>query len=255
MSWAARRRLLILSIFGAIVVAFFVTLAITVFYKTPTCTDSIQNQGEVGIDCGGACAYLCTAQVQAPVVLFTKIVANNAGRTDIVASIENKNMYAEARNVPYRITLYGSRQSLLQEIKGTLDLFPGATTVVYLPGVMVGNQKVVQAFFSIESSDPHWLSVQKDSRLVPLVSNTVLSGATSTPRIEVALSNVHVTTLRNVPVIVLVHGEDSGIIAVSKTIVSVIPAQGSATAVFTWNSAFPSIPTSIEVVPVVPLSL
>jgi len=234
--------------------AFFVTVFITFFYKTPSCTDGIQNQGEGGIDCGGACAHICTAQAQSPVVLFTKIITNSEGRTDIVASVENKNTHAQAKNIPYRVTLYGIRQSLVQEITGTLDLPPGATTLIYLPGVMAGNQKVVQAFLSIESSSPYWLSVQSDSRLVPTVSNTTLVGTTSAPRIDAVLSNAHVTALYNTPVIVLVHGESGDIIAVSKTIVSTIPAQGSATAVFTWNNAFPNTPTSIEVVPMVPIS-
>lgn len=253
MSWAERRRLIILSILGAIAVAFFVTIAITVFYKTPTCTDGIQNQGEVGIDCGGSCAHLCALQVQPPVVLFTKAIVNNAGRTDIVAAVENKNVRAQSRNVPYRITLYGIRESLIQELTGVLDLPPGATTLVYLPGVMAGNQKVTQAFLSIESSAPYWLSVQKDSRLVPTVANTTLSGATSSPRIDAVLSNDSVIALYDVPVIVLVHNDRGDVIAVSKTIVPTIPAQGNATAVFTWNAAFSDMPTSIEVIPIVPL--
>lgn len=254
MSWAARRRLIILTILGAIAVAFFVTLSITVFYKTPSCTDGVQNQGETGIDCGGSCAYLCTAQAQAPVVLFTKAIVNNEGRTDIVASIENKNTNAQAKDVPYRITLYGTRQSLIQEITGVLDLPPGATTFVYLPGVMAGNQKVVQAFLSVDSSAPRWLRIDTDSRIVPRVSNTILVGTTSAPRIDAVLTNDAVTVLYNIPVIVLVHGESGDVIAVSKTIVPTIPAQGDSAAVFTWNDAFPSAPTSIEVIPVVPIS-
>lgn len=245
--------MIILSIVGAIAVAFFVTIAITVFYKTPSCTDGIQNQGEVGIDCGGSCAHLCTMQAQPPVVLFTKAIVNTAGRTDIIASVENKNMRAQAGSVPYRITLYGIRESLIQELTGTLDLPAGATTLVYLPGVMAGNQKVTQAFLSIEPSAPYWLSVQKDARLVPKVVNTTLSGATSSPRIDAILANESVAALYDIPVIVLVHNEQGDVIAVSKTIVSVIPAQGNTTAVFTWNAAFSEAPTSIEVFPVVPL--
>ena len=74
MSWAARRRFFILLIIGIIVVAFLTTVLISTFYKTPTCSDNVQNQSEQGIHCGGPCPYLCTALEQVPVVLFTQVL-------------------------------------------------------------------------------------------------------------------------------------------------------------------------------------
>ena len=253
MSWAARRRFLILLIVGSCVVAFLALLSIATFYQTPSCTDSTQNQDEEGIDCGGSCPYLCTAQKQPPTVLFTKALTNSAGRTDIIASVENKNASAAAKNVPYRIMLYGANQVLLQEVTGTLDLLPGAATPVYVPGVVSGKQAVVGAFLSIASSSPQWFLMATDSRIVPRVSNTQQSGTLATPRIDAILSNPSVTDLRAVPVIVIVRGVRGEVIAASKTIVQTIPAQGEAIATFTWNSPFASAPASIEVVPIIPL--
>ena len=103
MSWATKRRFVILSIVGAFVIAFLAILSFTIFYKTPSCTDGIQNQGETGIDCGGPCPYLCTSQELPPTVLFTKTVSNGAGRTDVIASVENQNQTAAAIGVPYVI--------------------------------------------------------------------------------------------------------------------------------------------------------
>ena len=72
MSWAARRRFFILLILGAVVAAFIAILSIATLYKSPTCTDGVENQGEAGIDCGGPCSFLCTDLQHPPTVLFTK---------------------------------------------------------------------------------------------------------------------------------------------------------------------------------------
>jgi hypothetical protein len=253
MSWAARRQFFILLVVGLVVVAFLAVILIATFKKTPSCTDGVQNQGEVGIDCGGPCPYLCTAEVQPPTVLFTKALTNNAGRTDVAASIENKNATAAARNVPYSITLYGSGQVLIQEVTGTLDLPPGATQTIFIPGITSGKQPVVNAFLSIASSSPEWFTMATDPRIMPSVSNTTLSGSASAPRIDAVLANGSITPLTNVQVVVLVRDIHNDVIAASETVVPVIPAQGQATATFTWNSAFPGVPVSIEVVPVIPL--
>jgi hypothetical protein len=253
MSWAARRRLIILLIVGALVVAFLASVSIATFYQTPSCTDGRQNQGESGVDCGGPCSYLCLADTQSPTVLFTKAVSNSAGRTDIVALVENKNATAAAKNIPYRVQLYGADRALVREISGTLDLPPGATVPVFIPGVSSGKQIVTGAFLTIDPSAPKWFALVSDTRIVPRVSNMNQTGTIDAPRVEAVLTNASVTTLTGVPAIVLVRNEQGGVIAASQTIVPIIPAQGSATATFTWDSAFPSTPASIEVVPMIPL--
>ena len=253
MGWAARRRFIILLIIGAVIAAFLAIVLIATFYKTPTCTDGIQNQNEVGIDCGGSCRYLCTTQEQPPTVLFTKVLVNSASRADVVALVENKNTNAAAKNVPYRITLFGANHVFVQEIEGTLDLPPGAIVPVYVPGVSYGKQKVTQAFLEVDASAPQWFIMFSGSRVVPIVSNTTKSGSASEPRIEAILVNPSATIMTNVQTIALVYDAHKDVIAVSRTIVISIPGQGQAVATFTWNNAFSSVPALIEVVPIIPL--
>ncbi|MCR4333572.1 MAG: hypothetical protein NUV60_00920 [Patescibacteria group bacterium] len=253
MSWAARRRFIILLIIGAVIVALFASVLTSTFYKAPSCTDSIQNQGETGVDCGGSCSQLCTAEVQPPTVLFTKAFQNFEGRTDVIASIENKNANAAAKNVPYTITLYGTGQSLIQKVSGTVDLPPGLVTPIYMPGIASGKQSMTRAFLTIDPSAPVWFSMTTTERSVPFVSNTTLIGTSSAPRIEATLVNATVNAFTNVHVIVFVHNEQKDVIAASETVLSTIPAQGQATATFTWNSAFSSTPAAIEVIPIIPL--
>lgn len=253
MSWAARRRFIILLIIGAVVVALLAAVSIATFYKAPSCSDGVQNQDETGIDCGGSCAYLCRDQQQPPTVLFTKAIQNGERRVDVIAVIENKNGIAAAKSVPYRVTLYGADQSLIQEITGVFDLPPGRSVPVFIPGIASGKQTIVHAFLTIEASSLKWFPMETDSRIVPNVSGTRQTGTPSSPRIEAVLTNSSAGALTDVKVIVLVRNDTGDVIAASTTIVPYIPAQGQAAATFTWNQAFSDAPASIEIAPIIPL--
>jgi hypothetical protein len=248
-----RRRVLVLAVVGAAAAAFLLVLSYTVLHKAPSCGDGVQNQGEAGVDCGGPCPYLCQSQVQPPTILYTKTLPGNAGRTDVVASIENKNAAAAAKGVPYTITLYGAGQAFVQQISGTIDLLPAATVPVYVSGIPSGNQAVVRAFLTIDPAAPRWYAATGAGLVRPIVTNTLISGTATSPRIDATLSNPSIKDLADIPVVIFVHDAQGAVIAASKTIVADIPAQGTATATFTWNGAFPSVPAALEVMPVAQL--
>lgn len=253
MSWAARRQFIILFGIGATAVAFFAVVSIAVFYEAPSCSDGKRNQAEDGIDCGGPCAYFCAKQKQPPTVLFAKAIQNGTGRIDVIARIENKNHDAAAKNVQYDITLYGTGQALIQKVTGKTDLPPGSSVPIFAPNIQSGKQTAVNAFLDIEESSLQWFAVSSDSRIMPTVSNIKHVSTSSTPRIDAILTNPGVSNMVNVKIIILVRNDQGNVIAASSTIVPIIYAQEEATATFTWNDAFPSTPTSIEVVPIIPL--
>lgn len=254
MSWAAQRRFLILLIIGGAGTVFLGVVFLSNFYKAPSCVDNVQNQDERGVDCDGSCPYLCAAGQQPPTVLFTKALTNSEGRTDVVALVENKNPSSAAKSVPYRIALYDANQTLIQEVPGTFELPPGATVPIYLPGVASGQQRVAGAFLSIAAASPRWFTMATDSRVIPAIANIKQEGTIFAPRIKAILTNPSLTVLTNVQVIVMVRGEQGDVIAASKTIVPLIPAQDQATAIFTWNEPFPGVAVAIQVVPIIPLS-
>jgi len=254
MSWAARRRFLILFILGTIIVLIAAVTLIATAYKAPSCADGVQNQGETGVDCGGPCPYLCVASETPPTVLFTQSFTDTTtGRTSIVALVENKNASAAARGVPYRATIYGARQTLIQSVTGTLDLPPGATTPVFISGIASGKQQVTNSFLEIDRTAIKWVAMASAPRTLPGVVSTIQGGSTTTPRVDAVLANGTVTPLTNVRVVVLVRDAHGNVIAASGTVMPQIPAQGSATATFTWNTPFLGIPASIEIDPVIPL--
>ncbi len=257
MSWAARRRFIILLIMSVIGVALFAAASIFTFYKPPTCTDGRANGNETGIDCGGSCKYVCMEQQQQPIVLFTKIIKNDDGRIDVIAKIENKNLHVAAKAVPYSITFDGNDQVSIKKVSSVVDLPPGTSVPVFIPGAVSDNQDVTQniarAFLEIDSSHVSWFQVQSDTRIVPTVSTIKQSGTKESPRIFALLTNPSTRAIYNIKVIAIIYNESGNVIAASSTIIPKIYPQNKANIVFTWNKPFTDEPTRIEIIPVIPI--
>lgn len=253
MSWAARRRLLIVIILGLFATAVAAVIFIATIYKAPSCFDNVQNQDESGIDCGGSCSKLCTAQVQPPTVLFTKAFSNGFGGTNVVALVQNQNTNAYAKAVPYALTVYAADQTIIYSAKGTVDLPPSTSVPIFVSGIQTGNQVPSRVFLSIDSAAPDWQRAITDTRVIPVVSNTTIAGTAAAPTITSTLTNPSTTVLSNVLVVVMVRDAAGNVIAASQTVVPTIGSLGSAQALFTWTSPFTALPASTQVMPVIPL--
>jgi hypothetical protein len=252
MSWAARRRFYIL---GGIALVVLIAVAVALFFalhKPAMCTDGIQNGGETGVDCGGPCPYLCAASVSAPSVRFVRALAPASGRTDVIAYIDNSNPAAAVKDAAYRIDLYGPDGALVASKTGTVDLPPRATAAVFVPNFFSGYQTVSRAFLTFDQSSLKWYAYQ-DDRTLPSVGNYALSNAGTAPAISVPLTNPSVRPLYGVKVIAAVFDANGNAMAASQTLIQTIPANGAATATFTWNAPFPAPVARVDVLPVVPL--
>ena len=72
MTWALKRQIF----YVGVLVLFFSIAGFLIIYpklsKSPTCFDGRQNGEELGVDCGGACAKACVAQVDNISVLWSR---------------------------------------------------------------------------------------------------------------------------------------------------------------------------------------
>lgn len=251
MSWAGRRQFIITAIIVGVLAAILAVTLIATFYQAPSCMDNKQNQGETGIDCGGPCAHLCTAEVPAPSVRFVRQLSPVQGRTDVIAYIDNTNANAAMKGAAFTITLYGPDNIIVAEKTGTVDLPPKSTVPVFIPGFYSGLQTVARAFLTFDTSSFNWYRYD-DTRPTLTVSNIILSGD-ATPRLTADVSNPTALSLFRVPVVATVFDAQNNAIAASATVLQEIPPMGTAAAVFTWNAPFPATAAKEEVIPLVPL--
>jgi hypothetical protein len=253
MSWALRRRLIIIGLIAAVIALLGGVFYFTTVRSAPSCIDGKQNQGEEGIDCGGTCSYFCSASQAAPATRFVRAVSPSAGRTDVIAYIDNPNASSAASGLHYTIELYSPTNTIVAKKEGTVDLPPSSTVPVFVPNFFSGSATVARAFITFDTPTHLWYRYE-DARVVPKVSNIVLTGG-EMPRVRAIAVNATTVPLKNVVFIVTVFDETGDAIAASQTIAPSIPAQGSAPLVFTWPTPFLKPVGRIEVIPVIPLPL
>ncbi len=256
LSWADRRRAIVLLILAAIGLSLLFFTYHTAFYRAPSCTDGIQNQGEAGIDCGGPCQYLCSTHVQPPTAQFVRPLANGGNRTDIIAYIDNPNPAAAAAGATYSVQLYGTDGALLAQKSGTVDLPPHSTVPVFMPNFYNGAGQAANAFITFDQASLKWFLSTTSPQTLP-VSNIQVAASTSTPNVTATITNPTALPFYNVRVVVVVLGASSSsnnVIAASQTVVPSIPAQGTAPLTFTWSVPFAGTPVREEIFPIVPLA-
>lgn len=247
MDWAQRRQLIVIATFVVGIGLVIAGALFAIFYQVPSCMDRTQNQGESGVDCGGPCSTVCTAQTLAPQVRFVRAVVPQPGRTDVIAYIDNPNSTAAAANVRGTVELYDANHALLAKMDTTFDLPPATSVPVFLPAVAFGNQQITQAFLTIDESSLHWSRAAGKPTLPTVTGRTI---DPSNTRITATLNNVTAQPIERITVIATVFDAADMAIAASKTIVAELPAQGSAPLVFTWNVPFSGNAARVEIVPI-----
>jgi hypothetical protein len=251
MTWAARRRFTIIAIIVGFVIVTLGAFAFFTFHQAPSCRDNRQNQQEEGIDCGGPCAYVCTASEAAPSVRFVRAVSPTPGRTDMIAYVDNPNDTVAAQGLHYNVELYSSTNTVIAKGEGTVDLPPASTVPVFVPNFYTGSQEVARAFITFDTPQHLWYRYQ-DTRVLPQIGDVVITTG-DMPRITATAVNPSATALKGTAFIVTVFDAEGNAIAASQTVAPTIAPHGAVPLVFTWPAPLSAIASRVEVVPVVPL--
>lgn len=148
-SWGTRRRNFIIVLFLS---GIFIILAVTgfkIFYKNPNCFDKRQNQGEIGVDCGGPCAILCKTETIPPLVKWNRYFEVVPGIYNAVAYIENQNSYARTGNLTYKFTLYEDNGAILAEKINSVKIRPAEIIPIVEGGMNTGQLAPARMSFEI----------------------------------------------------------------------------------------------------------
>lgn len=128
-----------------------------------TCFDSIQNQNETGVDCGGICAKLCTPSLAPLKIKDTWLfnIGNTMAGTeyDVLFRVINGNPNFGSGQTAYQLTLYDeSRNSVLTQA-GDFYILPGQAKYVYLPLPAV---KAVATRAEVKILSANWQMIGSD---------------------------------------------------------------------------------------------
>lgn len=235
-SWATKRKFLYGGSF--LLIFFLITAGIfwKVVYRTPTCDDGRKNGDEKGIDCGGNCKNICTADTLSPIVIWSKIFNISGDVYTAVSFVENPNINSKNPKANYQFDIYDSDNKLILSKQGETSIPKGKKFAVFETGIVLKGVKPKSTDFKFLSLS-NW---QKDTELEPevvLKYGTLISTST-TPKIIGTITSNSLKTIPEIELDVFVLDSKENVVAASRSFVDNLLPKQTQDFVFTWQKSF-----------------
>ncbi len=239
LKWGARRKLLysFVGILIAIVALYFIYQA---FLTTPpSCHNGVQDQDELGVDCGGnICTLVCADSARAPIVRWARAFQSAPGVYTAAAFVENHNTGAGSKNVRYSFQLFDADNLLVVERDGVVNLPPVQNIPVVETNIAAGNRTVSRAFFSF-SEVPTWNKIASGTVTPLSVTNQMLSQDGT--ELSATLVNNSVQDAHNVLVTAVLYDSAGVARAASKSQFPTVSRKSTQNVIFTWPTPTPDV--------------
>jgi hypothetical protein len=240
LSWSGRRQLMYYGVGIIILVIFVLVVWATFFTAAPTCFDGKQDGTELGVDCGGSCALVCTNLAHEPLVLWARPFQTGPSNYTAAAYIQNNNQGAGAKNVAYSFQLFDANNSLVVERDGVVNLPPVQTIPIIEPNITVGNRTVTHVEFAFSQTPPAvWSRVPAGG--IPTLQITQQNLNADASRLGATIVNNTLQDAEQVTVTAVLFDSQGVARAASKSLLPVVSAQSSVPVVFTWSGGVPNI--------------
>jgi Mg-chelatase subunit ChlD len=199
-------------------------------YDPGNCFDSEMNQTERGVDCGGTCVRICTADVSTPRVVWAESFLVAEGQYNAVGYIENNNLTSGTPALSYRFEFFAGSEKVGERV-GTTVLPPRSQYPVF-EGRIISDKPITRTTLTLEPAEL-WLPVSTGREQFKNVS-VLLEQVDTDPRLLVTLENTALTEAKNVEVVATLFNENGTPITASQTFVESLNPRSTRDIVFTW---------------------
>ncbi len=248
MSWGTQRRNKLVSIFLSIVFLFAGIAAFLLLYKEPNCFDARKNGGELGIDCGGKCALLCSNETFDLVTLWSRSFEVAPGVHNVLALIQNPNINAGAQKINYSFDLVDEEGITLDKRKGSFSIKPKEVYPLFESALNTGKLSPTRLKFEMQN-DFTWERQVERPRDLLIVDEEIDPKETEYTKITAKVQNVTLKTVKNISFIVIIYDENNNAFAASSTLIEELAGSSSKDIVFTWPKNFNSDISKFEIIP------
>jgi len=250
MTWAFKRQFFYIIIFVLFLLVFGFLIIYPRFNKMPTCTDNKQNGNETGVDCGGACAYACLAQVDAVSVLWARAFRVIPGRYNAVAYLENHNKNISVEKIAYRFRFADSNNVYIGKREGTTYIPPSGRFAIFEPGIDIGNSVPVYTTFEFTQT-PQWVTISQEklNQLKVLVSDIKLVGEATSPVLSATIKNNSFFTIGEMDVVAILYDSNHNAVSTSRTYLEKLIGGESRNITFTWPEPIAGSVIEKEIIP------
>lgn len=242
--WALWRRLVYGTSFLVVIGFLGVGIYSMYWYVPPTCFDEVRNGLERGVDCGGTCTRICSADTLAPKVLWTRAFRNTKGLYNVVAYVENRNLNVGAPELHYTVKLYDNN-GLIVEKKNVTVLPPDSVYPIFEGRIETGERVPTQAHLELEK-DTLWLPATLGREQFSVKARELISADTK-PRLTATLENTALDEARDVEVIATIFDARGVALNASRTVIPILRGRATEDVVFTWQEPIAKTLRSCEV--------
>lgn len=212
--------------------------------EEPTCFDGSRNGEERGVDCGGSCDRVCTADVLPLSVQWAESFKIVDGQYNAVAYIENRNRTVGTPRLSYVFKLY-DEDGLIVERKGQTPVPIDGLYPLFEGKILTGNRIPTRTEIEF-ADDAIWLQGTAGAEQFSLISR-VLTGADSMPRLIAELRNEDLFEAQDIEIVATIFDKRKNPLTASKTVVEYFPGRTTQSVVFTWPEPIATTLTSCEV--------
>lgn len=249
-SWSRnRKRIILLIVIFAVIVLVGVPFFF-LFYQAPTCSDAVMNGDETGVDCGGSCQRLCSAE-SLPLLLKgdPQVLTIASSTYEVVALFDNPNQSAEIYKAEYSLKLYGAESAIpVKTIEGS-TFIPKGTSFAIFEGPFTLEAGLVPERATLEWNKAS-LVWRKNAEVEPTleVVGQTLTKEDTVPRLEATVENQSLSSVSNIDLIALISDADGNIFAASKTYIDTLAPGAEAPIVFSWPRPFMEKAVGIQII-------
>lgn len=230
-------------IIGLVYLVIFVVIIASGYFilkPKPTCFDRIQNQGELGVDCGGPCPP-CRLNIPQPTIENQQLITEGNGIYEFVAKIKNQSDIYGNPKIDYQINLYNSANQIVKTINQSTFILPGQEKYVIRPAIRINaSADIIDAEMKIkkvarwknmpESVYPDLFVKDKKIKILAQPDKYAEVSGTIVNRADVGFQKVMIS--------IILIGEENKITRVNQTeIKTLTPGQERFFSVF-WSKPF-----------------
>ena len=247
--WSRSRKRIILGIVFFVAIVIIGLPSFFIFYRTPSCADSVMNGDETGVDCGGSCQLICNAESLPLIIKGDPRVLTIATSTyEVVALLENPNTTAEIYRAQYTLRLYNPESSIPVKVIEGSTFIPRGQDFAIFEGPFTLPETVSASHATLEWHKES-LVWRKNIEAEPemRVKDKLLTKTDTSPRLEARVENLSLEDVSNLDVVALIYDENGNIFAASKTFINRLPSGESAPIIFSWPRPFQNVAIGVEV--------
>ncbi|MBP6856083.1 MAG: hypothetical protein KBC42_02950 [Candidatus Pacebacteria bacterium] len=252
MTWAGKRQFVYLSLVLLVILGVLFALIYPRISVPATCTDGKKNGAETGVDCGGTCSLMCMSDTRELIVVWARAFEVAPGVYHVAAYIENQNVDAAVKSVPYQFKLYDERNVVITQREGMASILPNGHTVIFEEALSTGGNRIPKITrFEFTKQPIFWKTsaIYKEARVVE--SDKGLGSLETVPKAYATLRNESFIDVGKFPVIAVVYDQLDNAIGVSRTIVDGLPKQTEVKVNFSWLYPFGKNAQTLEILPII----